>query len=337
MLPICREKQRQLSRQFQQKSLAHAIIIQGIEGSGKGVLAQWLIALLICQQPLASQDSSESETINHACGQCKACLLRKSNNYPDHLLLDSDNKTLGVDDIRRGNAFLEKTAHLGKVKTIYIPQAQRMTVAAANALLKTLEEPSPNSYIVLTTEDIESLLPTIISRCAVYIIRPKIGAALLAQLSSSNASLTSMDNDVRSPDNAMITETLNEHAFVNLSHLAELTDEDVFQQCKVFTQHVINYIYNGQNEGELLSQLVDNKHGLRWLEKITANLMRQHYLANQEQQEALNAQRKIPAAVLNQLYQAIISSNKLIKSYSQTNRQLAVEQLLMTIDCIVRP
>lgn len=339
MLAIYHEKQQQLSRQLLQKNLAHAIIIQGIKGAGKDMLAQWLIELLICQQPLTSESSLESDIINHPCGQCKACLLRKSNNFPDHLVLDSDNKTLGVDDIRRGNTFLEKTAHLGKIKTILIPQAQRMTVAAANALLKTLEEPSPNSYIVLTTDDLDSLLPTMISRCAVYTIRPKVGEALLAQLSSTATSIYAIDNGARSSHNALLTEAQSNQAFVNLSHLPELTDQAVFEQCKVFTQYVINYLDNGQHESELLSQLVDNQHSLRWLEKIVANLMRQHYLVKQgeqAQQQVFNTNSKLSPAVLNQLYQAIISSHKLIKSHSQTNKQFAVEQLLMTINDIVR-
>jgi len=322
MLPICLEKQRQLSRQYQQKNLAHAIIIHGIEGSGTYALATWLIELLICQQPVSINGASDFEVINQACGQCKACLLRKSASYPDHLLLNSENKTLGVDDIRRGNAFLEKTAHLGKVKTIFIPQAQIMTVAAANALLKTLEEPSPNSYIVLITDDLDSLLPTIISRCAVYTIRPKVGDALLAELKLSNAG--------QSSNNSTLANGLNDHAFINLSQLAELTDEAIYQEFEIFKQSFLDYLYSEQSESALLSQLVDNKHGLRWLEKITCNLMRQCYLVK-------SAEQFVSVTVLNQIYQTIISSNKLVKSYTQANRQFVIEQLLMTINDIVRP
>ncbi|PKG81786.1 DNA polymerase III subunit delta' [Colwellia sp. 75C3] len=331
MLPICREKQRQLSRQYQQQTLAHAILIQGIEGCGKDALAQWLIELLICQKPLLAHSTTELESIVSACGQCKACLLRKSDSYPDHLLLKSENKTLGVDDIRRGNAFLEKTAHLGKVKTIFIPQAQIMTVAAANALLKTLEEPSANSYIVLITDDLDSLLPTIISRCAVYAIRPMVGEALLAQLKSSSHGEVKLSSDVS------LHERLNESAFVNLSQLAELTDDAIFQEYQTFNQCYLDFLYLGQSESEVLSQLVDNKHSLRWLEKITCNLVRQYYLVKEAEKAALVAKQEISAQVLNQIYQAIISSNKLIKSYTQANRQFVGEQLLMTINNIVRP
>ncbi len=344
MLPICREKQVQLSRQYQQGTLAHAILIQGIEGSGKDALATWLIELLICQQPSLTTSTVDLDIISQACGQCKSCLLRKSATYPDYLLLRSDNKTLGVDDIRRGNAFLEKTAHLGKTKTILIPQAQIMTVAAANALLKTLEEPTANSYIVLVTDDIDSLLPTIISRCAVYSIRPMVGAALLAQLKVSK-----LDDSVISSDSSC-NKVLSDNDFVNLSQLAELTDEAIYQEFQTFNKNFLDYLYQGQSESMLLSQLIENTHGLRWLEKITCNLVRKHYLNKGSDfgssltlsqggtvNENMISDKHIPVDVLNQVYLAIINSNKLIKSYIQANRQLVSEQLLMTINNIVRP
>jgi len=342
MLPICREKQLQLSKQYQQNTLAHAIIFQGVTGSGKEALGQWLIELLICLEPkLSSNNTHDEAAITIACGQCKTCLLRKSGSYPDHLLLASENKTLGVDDVRRGNSFLEKTAHLGRVKTILIPQAQIMTVAAANALLKTLEEPSANSYIVLLTDELDALLPTIVSRCAVYAIRPLVGQALIAQLKMQG-------NRVLLGDEG--NKVVNDNSFVNLSQLAELTDEQTFQQYEEFNHCYRDYLSSGQSESKLLSLLVENKHGIRWLEKITCNLVRKQYLEHSPKTDStvLAAQKievsgsiesdlELSAQVLNTIYQAIINSNKLIKSYTQANRQFVAEQLLMMINDIVRP
>ncbi len=345
MLPICRDKQRQLSHQYQQQTLPHAIILQGIEGAGKDELAKWLIDLLVCQLPLLSPSNAFDDTeISHACGQCKACLLRQSGSYPDHLELISDNKTLGVDDVRRGNVFLQKTAHLGQLKSILIPQAQTMTVAAANALLKTLEEPSPNSFIVLLTDELETLLPTIVSRCAVYAIRPLVGKALRAQLNSLNLGGPALSRD------KLDVSIINGDAFINLSQLAELTDEEVFQQYKEFDVCYLSYLSQGNNESALLMQLTSNKYALRWLEKITCNLVRHYYLtkepdvvretaSNQVSRDKQNivSGLDLSVEVLNTIYQAIINSNKLIKSYTQANKQYVVERLLMSINGIVRP
>ncbi len=324
MLQICYNNQLRLSRQFEQETLPHAILIQGVEGTGKKVLADWLINLLLCQMPVSSPSQNDGMTsISHACGQCKTCLLASSNSYPDHMLLASDDKSLGVDDIRRSNVFLQKTAHIGQSKSILIPEAQMMTPAAANALLKTLEEPCANSYIVLLTNDLDALLPTVISRCSVYTIRPHVGQALLSQIDGTA-------NDASA-------------AFINVSQLAELTDESTFQAFEKFQQNYVNFLYSAEKESELLAQLDNNKHGIRWLEKITCNLIRQTYQDfNIQQAKLVNGKNEAPQVniglqELNDIYQAIITCNKLIKSYTQTNRQFVCEQLIMTIYKIVRP
>ncbi len=324
MLKICRKNQWRLSQQFEQSTLPHAILIQGVEGSGKRALANWLVELLLCQQPVlkTTTEANTDVAIKQACGQCKTCLLANSSSYPDHMLLENKDKSLGVDEIRQANSFLQKTAHLGPVKSILITQAQMMTVAASNALLKTLEEPSANSFIILLTDDLDALLPTVISRCSVYAIRAEAGQALLTKLNKNS------DKQV--------------NAFINATHLAELTDKDVSLQFRDFNESYLSFLYHGQTETELLILLSDNKRGLRWLEKITCNLVRQHYLdsefpAQTGTNHILNNNKQITISALNNIYQAIISSNKLVKSYTQANRQFVCEQLLMTINNIVRP
>lgn len=328
MLPVCQKKQVQLSRQFQQNSLAHAVIIQGIAGTGKEALACWLVDLLICQTPVQLNNSAEGNVIYQACGHCKTCLLRKSGTYPDHITFADNNKTLGVDDIRQGNTFLETKPHIGRVKTMCIPNAQNMTIASANALLKTLEEPNENTFIVLITDDLDSLLPTIVSRCAVYSIRPIVGDALLAELSCANSDSSHL---------SLSSQHAAENAFINLSQLPELTDENIRKDFEAFKLCLLAYLYEGQNEEMLLNLLVNNAHSLRWLEKVTSNLIRQYYLADTKGSSIMTAEQEIPIQTLNKIYQTIINSNKLIKSYAQTNQQFVAEQLVMTINEIVRP
>lgn len=327
MLPISTNTQAQLSKQFQQGTLAHAILIQGIAGTAKQALAQWLLDLLICQAPVNVETSSG--TIKQGCGRCKTCLLNKSGSYPDHLAYSADNKTLGIDDIRRGNSFLETKPHIGSVKTLFIPNAQNMTVASANALLKTLEEPNKNSYIVLITEGVDDLLPTIISRCAVYSIRPSVGNALLAELNLPQDKALSTINSFDSDD--------IDKAFVNLSQLPELTDQETLKRFKEFKSCLISFLVEGQEEEQLLMLVNSSLHSLRWMEKITGNLIRHYYLANHKKSMAGNLNEKISIQALNQIFQAIINSNKLIKSYAQANPQYVGVQLIMTINKIVRP
>lgn len=325
MFEICQRSQVLLSEQYQNNTLAHAIIIQGIAGTGKRNLANWLIELLICQQPETTLTVSGEAKLSQACGRCKACLLNRSDNYPDHLLLTSENKTIGVDDIRRGNSFLEKTAHLGQVKTVLLPDATSMTIAASNALLKTLEEPNANNYIVLLTDDIDALLPTIVSRCAVFTVKAEVGQALLNQVNFS-PELNTGFFDIN----------IDEAAFINSSQLPELTNEQAFIAHQQFSQCYLSFLKTGQEEKQLLAQLIEQKHALRWLEKITCNLVRKFYLANNTAQTNFNNEVGVTVTVLNQVHQAIINSNKLIKSYTQVNRQFVCEQLLVTLINLIR-
>jgi len=303
------------SRQFSDNILPHAILVSGVTGSGKLEFAQWLLNLLNCQQP--QQDSNIQEVLLYSCGNCKSCLLLKSKTYPDHLKLIAEKNSLGVDDIRHANRFLQKTAHLGKFKTVLIENAQTMTQAAANALLKTLEEPSANSVIILLTNDIELLLPTIVSRCRVLNIRPNVGQALLQSMSGKGLSVESN------------TELNNR--FVNLTQLPELTDKvtnAAFQDIKAC---YINYLSGQQVESQLLQQLLNNEHGLRWLEQITVNLLREQFIAVKDPSNmpVLNGE------LLNKVYKVIINGCKVIKSYTQANKQFVCEQLVMAISDVI--
>lgn len=302
--------QQLLSQQFSNAILPHAILINGVTGAGKLELAQWLIKLLSCQQPKVEQDSNN--IISH-CGSCKSCLLIKSKTFPDHLNLVAEKTSLAVDDIRFANVFLQKMAHIGKYKTILINNAQTMTPSAANALLKTLEEPSDNSVIILTTNDIDLLLPTIISRCRVLNIRPDVGSALLSELAVQ----------------VIIQDKSN--VFVNLTQLPELSDKLTQQAFIAFKQCYLSYLSNQQGESELLQLLLSNEHALRWLEQITVNLLREQFIEHNNTDFLLT----LSAELLNQLYKVVIDKCKIIKTYPQANRQFVCEQLIMEISDVV--
>ena len=304
-----------LSNQFAQNILPHAILINGVTGAGKLEFSNWLLNLIHCQQP--QQISRNQHTVLQQCGQCKSCLLLKSHTYPDQLRLVADKNSLGVDDIRNANVFLQKTAHLGLYKTVLIEHCQIMTQAAANALLKTLEEPSDNSIIILLTNDLEILLPTIVSRCRVLNLRPDVGQTLIQTISDQGVNV-----EVDSNQN---------NAFINLSHLPELTDIAVNEAFKEFRVCFLSLLHGQQVESQLLEKLLSNEHGLRWLEQITVNLLREQYIANTEPtNEAV-----LSAELLNNIYKAIINSCKVIKSYTQANKQFVCEKLIMTISNVI--
>lgn len=167
--------QTQLGALALQGQLHHALLFTGTAGVGKHLVAQHLAQQLLCVAP----------SVAGACEQCKSCLLVKAGHHPDLLLLKSET-SLGVDAVRELSHFMQGSPQQGGARVVLLPQAHKMTEAAANALLKNLEEPGANSFLLLQTSQEQQLLPTILSRCQKWLIPPV--AADLAKQWLSNQS-----------------------------------------------------------------------------------------------------------------------------------------------------
>ncbi|MBD8575721.1 DNA polymerase III subunit delta' [Pseudomonas syringae] len=136
---------------------AHAYLLHGPAGIGKRALAERLMAHLLCQRPEALD----------ACGQCKSCLLLLAGSHPDNYILEPEeaDKPIKVDQVRDLVSFVVQTAQMGGRKVVLIEPVEAMNINAANALLKSLEEPSGNTVLLLVSHQPSRLLPTIKSRC----------------------------------------------------------------------------------------------------------------------------------------------------------------------------
>jgi DNA polymerase III subunit delta' len=302
--------QQQISRQIRENKLPHALLLSGVRDAGHKDIAHWLIQVLLCQTP-TEQVRNEDLAIIVPCENCKTCKLFASDSYPDHLTIVNDKNTIGVDLIRKLSQFFERTAHIGQAKTAWVNHADTMTVSAANALLKTLEEPTADSFIILTTNRNDMLLPTIISRCQKIEIRPPVGEKLLAEF------------DHQAGD-----------VFTNLSHLSDLTDSSAVVAFTEFRDKVEHYLSARQYRAEVLANLVDSRDGFRWLEKIVVDLMRNQWgwqtvQDQQEQSCAINKQQ------LWQVYNLIQAANVKLKTLVQVNRQFLSEKLLADISVVV--
>ena len=159
-LPWLRPLWLTLRHDLAQQRLSHAHCIAWQPELGSDRLIQQFSRLLLCQQPQ-----------QQACGQCKSCLLAAAGSHPDYYYIDSiDDKAIGVDVVRDVTTQLQKTSNQFGAKVVWINQADRMTLTAANALLKTLEEPTADTYFVLSPRRVSSLLPTLRSRMQIHVI-----------------------------------------------------------------------------------------------------------------------------------------------------------------------
>jgi DNA polymerase III subunit delta' len=147
----------QVRQQQQADSLAHAYLLHGEPGLGKALFAEALARAILCSTP----------TSQGACGVCSVCLLGKGGSLPDLLLIapEDDSRDIKIAQIRKVTEFIAKSSHGNKGKVIVINSAHSLNNAAANALLKTLEEPSRTTYLFLISDLPGALSATIRSRC----------------------------------------------------------------------------------------------------------------------------------------------------------------------------
>jgi DNA polymerase-3 subunit delta' len=147
-----------LNRTRVQGRLPHALLISGKDGVGKRVLAEQLAHSLLCEQPAAD---------GQPCGRCAGCGWLQAGTHPDLLWLmpEEAGKAIKVDQVRALTGELYMTSHAARYKVAIIQPADAMNRNAANSLLKTLEEPTDNTVLVLLTALPGRLPATIRSRC----------------------------------------------------------------------------------------------------------------------------------------------------------------------------
>jgi len=168
--------------------LPHAILFHGTEGIGKTVFAERFAQSLLCEVPAAN---------GYACGLCASCGWYSQYGHPDfrrvrpEVLEDGDaaegsdvdeagdaadikkaskstkapSKDIKIDQIRALSDFMNISTHRQGMRVIVLYPAEALNTAAANALLKTLEEPPPKTMFLLVSNSLDRLLPTILSRC----------------------------------------------------------------------------------------------------------------------------------------------------------------------------
>lgn len=143
--------------------ISHAYIINGEKSSGKEFIAKVFAMALQCE-----------EGSMEPCQECRSCKQALSGNHPDIIrVVHEKPNSVSVDDIRtQVNNDVAVKPYSSPYKVYIISEAEKMTVQAQNAILKTLEEPPAYAVILLLTDNVNSLLPTILSRCVVLNMKP---------------------------------------------------------------------------------------------------------------------------------------------------------------------
>lgn len=140
--------------------VSHATLIVGPPNIGKTTLARTFAQVLNCSGPAPLP-----------CGECSACRRVISGNYPDARILEANDQPIKIDQVRDLQRELSLAPYEGRWRVAVLAAFERATPEAANALLKTLEEPPGPVVMLLTATQADDLLPTIVSRCQVLGLR----------------------------------------------------------------------------------------------------------------------------------------------------------------------
>jgi DNA polymerase-3 subunit delta' len=149
-----------LQRAIAGNRLSHAYLLSGPAQVGKTTLAKAFAQALLCEV-----------SPGNPCGACRTCHRIEQGRYPDVQVISAEKNTIQIEQVRNLSADAALAPLEGKRKVFIIREIERATPPAANALLKTLEEPPPHVILVLTAVRRDQVLPTILSRCQLVGLR----------------------------------------------------------------------------------------------------------------------------------------------------------------------
>jgi DNA polymerase-3 subunit delta' len=170
-----RAAQQALSRAVEADRLAHAVLLQVPRGAGGEWLARWCAARVLCR----------AATLR-PCGECLDCRRVAADQHPDCLVVQpiEDSKEIRIDQVREAIAGLALSSHGGARKVAILAPAERLNRNAANSLLKTLEEPTRGTLLLLVAEAPGKLPATVRSRCTRVVVPAPGRAATLEWLAA---------------------------------------------------------------------------------------------------------------------------------------------------------
>lgn len=237
----------QLLNSFQTNRLSHSYLFEGAKGTGKESCALWFSQLVFCLDLEASA--------GNPCGTCLNCQRIAFGEHPDVLTIEPDGQTIKVEQIRDIKSNFIKSGMESQQKVMIVKAADKMTVSAANSLLKFIEEPEGDMTIIFMTESKSRILATIQSRCQILHFAPLIKsqvitelvaqgidekkAAFLAQLTNSHAKAVEFSQDEWFNEATSVSHKWAELLLANNGHAVVYVQQELVKLAKEKQQQII--------------------------------------------------------------------------------------------------
>ena len=316
LYPWLETSRRSLFDQLTQDRMPHALLITGMPGVGKQALAGHLVNMLLCAQ--RSPDGQP-------CGRCPACTQLEAGTHPDFLRLqpEEDSSVIKVDQVRALSEALSLTAHGQGFKAAVVSPAEAMNINAANSLLKTLEEPSDNTVLVLVSDQPAQLPATVRSRCQRVRVDVPDRALALEWLAGHLPEASQADTCLQLAGGAPLL-------------ALALARDNIIEARRERLDELVG-ILDGRTAALGVAEgwsKDEDMQGLRWLRGWVMDLLRirvtgqTHYIYSVDLLDTLSVlARRLDSKVLFGLLDAV---NRALRSGSSSlNRQLMTEDLLL--------
>lgn len=304
---------------FQKGRVAHAYLFEGPKGTGKVDTAYLFVKNYFCEQMNGTE----------ACMECNNCKRIESRNHPDVIFVEPEGLSIKKEQIQSIHKQSSFSGFESEKKVFIINQADRMSVSAANSLLKFIEEPHKGTVIILITEEVHRLLDTIISRCQLLSFKPLPHSLFIQQLieegiPSNNARLI-----------ASLTNNLNEGIEINKDPLFEQRKDLVINFAKEIHSGSLNAFINISNFLEEFKEKEEVELGIDLL-----TLFYKDFLYAQagkvdkivfvdETDYFLQETKSVKPTVFASKISSIINAKK--KIYSNVNAQTVFEQIVIDL------
>ena len=311
-----------LKNSIEKGRVSHAYLFEGMRGTGKKAVGLVLAKSLFCLEPINGYVPCES---------CTNCKRIDSGNHPDFHIVEPDGLSIKKQQIHKLQQEFSKTGVESKQKIYMIVSADRMTVNAANSLLKFLEEPNQQTVALLLTEQGQQILPTILSRCQIITFRPLLAKNFIKQLTTTHG----VDKNI-APLLAQLTN--------NIEEALQLNDDEWFAQA----QKIVVKLYEvlKKNSLEAMVSLQENwfshfkekdqfDRGLDLLLLIYKDLLyiqlgRQDQVVYPNETSRLEQNALLtPGGRLAEQMTAILDAKR--KLHANMNPQLLMEQLVLKL------
>jgi DNA polymerase-3 subunit delta' len=307
-----------LQQARRQRRLPHALLFSGPRGIGKERFALAFAQSMMCQ---------ESDADGRPCGVCRHCHLLHVGSHPDFQWIgpESDSKSgeIKIEAIRTLISGASLTARSGGHKVVVVQPAHRMNTSAANSLLKTLEEPTQDTLIILLTDQPARLLPTIRSRCQQLVFGPP----------SQTDSLAWLEGKVQHGDGDTLLALASGAPLLAL----ELDDAELLATREKMLKQFLALGSSRREDPVSLADTwnrFDSRLLLEWLSSWVIDLLRlktasqpPHLFNRDKAQALLEVADKLHSEALHRYLALVYDARRLIDS--NLNPQLLLEKLLI--------